>query len=262
MSKFKKLHINQNDYLAYNKFSPGKKSKKTGVIFLSGFMSDMEGSKATFLEEICRGENIPYIRFDYSGCGESSGEFEDQNISSWKENVLKVIDSFSEVENVILVGSSMGGWLMLLAAIERLERIYSLIGIASAPDFTENLIWQTLSKEAKDEIISQGKYKMPTDYCDDPNSEEDNYYIITKNLIEDGRKNMLLDKGKININIPVKLIHGVCDEDVPYSYSLKLMEQLKTENVEVILKKNGKHRMSDQDDLDLIEETLKRSFDG
>lgn len=258
MSKFKKLYINDNQFLAYNKFVPSNSNGNVGVIFLSGFMSDMEGSKAVFLEGLCKKLTVSFVRFDYSGCGASSGDFIDGTISKWKEDTLKIIDDFTEVEKIILVGSSMGGWLMLLAALERKDKVKSLLGIASASDFTEDLMWRALTEEAQNEIMNNGLYNLPTDYCDDPNSDEQNFYPITKDLIESGRANMLLNRNVIDLNIPIILIHGIKDEDVPYEYSIDIKEKLSSSDVKVILSKDGKHRMSEPEDLNLIEESLKQ----
>jgi len=260
MQNYKKLHINDKEFLAYNKFVPELENNKIGVVFFSGYASDMQGGKATSLENFCIKKSIPFVRFDYSGCGFSSGNFLDGSISKWKEDCLRIIDDFTQVDKIILVGSSMGGWLMLLAALERKERISAIIGIASAPDFTEDLMWDVLPEEAQQEILTAGKYNMPTDYCDDPdsnNSPEDNHYVITKLLIEDGRKNLIFNNNEIlDINVPVRLIHGTKDEDVPFSYSLKLIDKISSKDVQVILQKDGQHRMSTDEDLNLIFKTL------
>ncbi len=264
MSSFKKLYINDNHFLAYKKFVPNGHKARIGVVFLSGYMSDMEGGKAVFLQNLCEGINIPYVRFDYSGCGESSGNFVEGTISNWLDDTLSIIDDFTEVDQIILVGSSMGGWLMLLAAMKRKERIKSLLGIASAPDFTEGLMWDVFDEQVQKQIMGEGSYKMATDYCADPNTPdaEDSFYLITKDLILDGRKNMLLNKSEIDINIPMILTHGMRDEDVPFEYSIEIKERVTSKDVEVVLSTTGKHRMSEKEDLELIKNSLTKLLEN
>jgi pimeloyl-ACP methyl ester carboxylesterase len=249
-----KLKYN-NGFIAYNKFSPNKNNYPT-IIFLSGFMSNMQGGKAIFLQKLCEERQIPYIRFDYIGTGESSGNIEDGNISLWKDNALKIME-LAEAKKVILIGSSMGGWLATLIAQQMPERIASIIGIASAPDFTEKLIWQMLDKNAQSEIIKNGFYQMPSQYCNDPEGH-DSGYKITKLLIEDGRKNLILNKDNLKIKCPVTLIHGTEDEDVPYSFSIDLADKIESKDVEIILKKGSKHRMSSPEDLSLLQEVVEK----
>ena len=153
----------------------------------------------------------------------------------------------------------MGGWLMLLAAIERSEKIQSLIGIAAAPDFTDDLMWDSFSKEIKDEINDNGIAKIPTDYCDDPNSDEESFYPITKDLIEDGRKNFVLNSNILNqIKCNATFLHGSKDVDVPFKYSLIASEKLGSDNIQTIIKKDAQHRFSEPQDLALLLETLKK----
>lgn len=239
------LKLDDKQYIAYHK-SEGKQNKP-GVIFLGGFMSDMDGTKATELEKFCRKKGYNFIRFDYFGHGKSSGKFTDGTISIWRDNALAVLDQLTTGKQ-ILVGSSMGGWLMLLVALARPERVSSIIGVASAPDFTEDLIWQQMSDDEKTELKQNGVFMLKSDYGDDP-------YPITKELIEDGRKNLLLDSN-ININCPVRLIHGILDEDVPSHLSVMLSQQLTTDNICVNLIEDGDHRMSEPQHIELLCEIL------
>ena len=218
------------------------------VIFLSGFKSDMEGAKALFLESVCKELGQAFIRFDYSGHGKSGGNFAQGTISQWKTDALQIIDELTQGP-LILVGSSMGGWIMLLAALARPQRVKALIGIAAAPDFTEDLIWNLFSDEQKRELEKTGQVMIKNCY------EDEEPYPITKTLIEDGRKNLLL-KNKIPLSCSVRLIQGMKDEDVPYQISLRLAEQLTTEDVEVHLVKNGRHRMSETENLKLLKTVL------
>lgn len=265
-NNYQKLYYSESEFTAYNKFTPEKrnncKESPPAVIFLSGFMSDMEGSKAIFLEEQCKELDLPFIRFDYFGTGLSSGEFENGTISLWKKDSLRMIDELTEEgQKVILVGSSMGGWLMLLTALERLDKIHSIIGIAAAPDFTDDLMWNVFSDDIKREIIEKGIAKIPTDYCDDPNNPdaEDSFYPITKDLIEDGRKNFLLKSNILeSLKCKATFLHGSKDEDVPFKYSLLAAEKIGSQDVEVIIKKDAKHRFSEPSDLALLLEVLKK----
>ena len=158
--------------------------KPPGVMFLGGFMSDMTGTKATALEAHCRRAGRAFVRFDYSGHGESSGAFRDGTIGAWRDDALAVLDEVARGPQV-LVGSSMGGWVMLLVALARPERVAGLVGIAAAPDFTEDLIWSTLDNETRQRLTKTGAIELPCDYDDDP-------YPITMGLIEEARSHLLL----------------------------------------------------------------------
>lgn len=227
---------------------PGKQSKAQapdipGVMFLGGFMSDMTGTKATHLEEHCIRQGVAYTRFDYSGHGQSSGKFADGTIGQWASDAIAILDEIATGPQ-ILVGSSMGGWIMLLAALARKERVAGLIGIAAAPDFTEDLMWAQFSEEQKKIIMEQGALIEPTEYGDDP-------YTITRALIEDGRKQLLLRK-PIELGCPVRLVQGMKDPDVPWQTAIRLTEALATDDVRVDLIKTGDHRLSEPDQLDVI----------
>jgi len=232
------------EHIAYNKLD----GKSPTVVFLSGFKSDMEGAKALFLESVCQESGNAFIRFDYSGHGKSGGKFEDGTIGQWKNDALKIIDELTKGP-LVLVGSSMGGWIMLLAALARPERIKGLVGIAAGPDFTEDLVWNQFSEKQKHEMSETGQVMIENCYDDkEP-------YQITQNLIEEGRKHLLL-QNKIAITCPVRLIQGMKDEDVPYQTAMRIAEKLESEDVEVHLVKNGNHRMSEPENLELLKKTL------
>jgi pimeloyl-ACP methyl ester carboxylesterase len=214
-----------------------------GVVFLGGFKSDMTGTKATTLEAFCRKAGRRFLRFDYTGHGKSSGDFMHGTIGQWKQDTLDVLDKLATGKN-ILVGSSMGAWIMLLAAIERPEKVAGIVGIASAPDFTERLIWEKLDALKKKELETNGAFYVPDCYGGDP-------YPITKSLIEDGRRHLLLD-GKINLNVPVRLFHGKEDRDVPWQMSVKLMEAITSPNISLELIKGGDHRLSQPAQLEMV----------
>jgi pimeloyl-ACP methyl ester carboxylesterase len=221
--------------IAYRR-TPGR---APGVVFLGGFRSDMSGTKAIALEAHCRRVGRAYVRLDYRGHGESTGRFEDGTIGLWAGDAIAVLDAATEGPQ-ILVGSSMGGWIMLLAALARPDRVTGLVGIAAAPDFTEDLIWARYPQEVRDAIMREGVILQPSEY--DPNG-----YPITRGLIEDGRKHLLL-RAPIDLGCPVRLLHGMRDPDVPWQTALRLTEGLTSDDVTVTLIKDGDHRQSrDQD---------------
>ncbi|MBI1778202.1 MAG: alpha/beta hydrolase [Proteobacteria bacterium] len=226
--------------------------KAPGVLFLSGFHSDMTGIKATRLEAHCRRRGQAYLRFDYLGHGQSSGRFEDGGIGRWAEDAIACIDHLTDGAQV-LVGSSMGGWLMLLAALARPERVDGLLGIAAAPDFTEELLWPSLPEAAREAIEADGVWQRPSAYGPDP-------YPITKGLIEEGRRHLLLGR-TLPLACPVRLIHGMADADVPYVYSLWLADALAASDVVVSLVKDGEHRLSREADIERICGTLDELLD-
>jgi pimeloyl-ACP methyl ester carboxylesterase len=207
----------------------------------------MAGTKASFLDDFCATRDLAYVRFDYSGHGESSGRFEDGTIGCWAEDATAVIDKVADGP-LILVGSSMGGWIMLLAALARPDRVAGLIGVAPAPDFTEALIWNQLRDEERDRLLRAGRLQMPSDYSDEPT-------IIIRTLIEEGRRHLLLS-APIGIRRPVRLLHGMADPDVPYRMSLELAERIASDDVRVTLVKDGDHRLSRAEDLALLGATI------
>jgi pimeloyl-ACP methyl ester carboxylesterase len=229
-----KLPRGLSHFIAYNRFDPKNKNLPE-VLFLGGFKSDMSGTKATFLEDVCRKRNQTFTRFDYSGHGLSSGEFVQGTIGGWLSDTLAMIDEVTEGP-LVLVGSSMGGWLMTLAALARPERIHSLIGIAAAPDFTEELIWAALTDSQRLSFLSQGIIQTPSHY-------ENAGFPITLQLVEEGRQHLVLSK-PLPIQCPVHLIHGDADQDVPCSLSQRLCHKLDTSEVTLTLIKGGDHRLN------------------
>ena len=211
-----------------------------GVMFLGGFMSDMTGTKASALAAHCRSTGRAFVRLDYSGHGASGGAFRDGTIGAWRDDALAVLDRVARGPQV-LVGSSMGGWLMLLVALARPERIAGLVGVAAAPDFTEDLIWSTLDADARRTLAGTGAIVMPCDYGEDP-------YPITMGLIEEGRNHLLL-RAPIALDCPIHLLQGMRDEDVPWRTALRIAELVESERVTVELVKDGDHRLSRDRDL-------------
>jgi hypothetical protein len=222
------------------------------IVFLPGFRSDMNGDKATALTTFCAERGQACLRFDYSGHGTSGGKFEDGTIGQWANDALSVIDQRSEGP-LLLVGSSMGGWIALLAALERKERIAGLVGIAAAPDFTEVLMWQAMTFEQRRALADEGVLHVPSQYGE--------HYPITLGLIEDGRKHMVLE-APIALDCPVRLLHGQCDPDVPWEMALRIAEQLTSEDVQVTLVKDGDHRLSRTQDLALLMRTVGALLDS
>ena len=238
------LQIDHGAFLAYRRrFASRDGAKRPGIVFLGGFKSDMTGTKASTLDEFCHARGLGFLRFDYSGHGASSGDFRDGTISRWFADALAAFDRLTEGPQ-ILVGSSMGGWIMLLLARARTARIAGLVGLAPAPDFTEELIWRTLSEDDRAKMLREGKLEQPSEYSSDP-------YVITQALIEDGRSNLLLGR-PIAIDVPVRLLHGLNDRDVPHTISLRIQERLTAQDVVVQLIKDGDHRLSRPQDLERL----------
>lgn len=218
-----------------------------GVVFLPGFKSDMIGTKATYLETWCRHAGHAFVRFDYRGHGASSGTFREGTIGAWAEDALHVLDQLTSGRQ-ILVGSSMGGWLMLLAALRRPQRIAALVGIAAAPDFTESIYRELFDDAQRAALDRDGEVAIPDCYGGEP-------YPITRRLIEEGREHLLLGE-PIPIEHPVRLIQGLRDEDVPWQLALRIAERVTTTDVEVTLVKDGGHRLSEPAHLALLAQTL------
>ena len=216
------------------------------VVFLSGFRSDMTGDKATALADYCAAHGQALLRFDYSGHGASGGTFEDGTIGRWAADAVTVIDQQSDGP-LILIGSSMGGWMALLTALARPQRVAALIGIAAAPDFTETLMWQAMTFEERARLMRDGSVEVPSEYGGP--------YPITRALIEDGRTHLLLND-PIALDCPVRLLHGQQDLDVPWETSMRIAEQLTSQDVQVLLVKDGDHRLSRPQDLALLTRTL------
>jgi len=222
--------------------------KSPGVMFFTGLKSDMTGGKALAVKKFCQDRGQAILRFDYTGHGQSSGAFEDGTVGQWTEDATDALDRLTEGPQV-LVGSSLGGWVMLLTALNRPDRVAGLLGLAAAPDFTEDLIWQALSDEQKTALDRQGHVDLPNCY------DDQEPYRISRNLISDGRKHLLLG-GEIAIDVPVRLIHGLKDEDVPWQTSQRLSQRLRSKDVDVTLVKDGDHRLSEPGDIERLTRTL------
>ncbi|MGQ0588565.1 MAG: alpha/beta fold hydrolase [Sphingosinicella sp.] len=213
------------------------------LVFLPGYMSDMEGGKAGALDTWAAREGRAMLRFDYAGCGLSNGAFEEQTLARWRDDVLAMVDEVVEGP-AVLVGSSMGGWLMLLAALLRPEQIKALVGIAAAPDFTS---WG-FSEEQKMTILGEGRLVEDSPYGEAP-------YVTTRAFWESGEALRLMH-APIAIDCPVRLLHGQQDEDVPWTWSLEIARQLRSADVQTLLVKDGDHRLSRESDLALLTGTV------
>lgn len=240
MLKF--LHADTGNRIAYHK-SDGT---SPGIVFLGGFMSDMDGTKALFLEKYAKLNGFSYLRFDYSGHGKSSGSFIEGSIGSWYEDAVEIINKVT-VGPQILVGSSMGGWISLLIAKRLPNKVSGLVTIAGAPDFTEDSLWKNFSNSEKMQLES-GAVLIPSEYG--------NPYTITKNLIDDGRLNLVL-REKLNLQFPVRIIQGTADTSVEIDTANQLFNNIISPDLELIFLKDEDHRFSSIKALKLIERTLK-----
>jgi pimeloyl-ACP methyl ester carboxylesterase len=237
-----------HDRLAWARL-PGR---QPGVVFLPGFRSDMEGSKAIALRDHCAAAGRALLRFDYGGHGTSAGRFEDGTIGQWAADAIAVLDALTEGPQ-LLVGSSMGGWIALLAARARPGRVAGLIGLAPAPDFTTELMWPAFSDAQRAEIMENGVLHLPSQYGEPT--------PITRALIEDGPRHNLLD-APIPLRCPVRILQGMRDPDVPWRHALRLVDALEGADVRLHLIKDGDHRLSRPEDLALLTQTLDQMLEG
>ena len=219
------------------------KGGSPGIVFLHGYKSNLSSTKSSFLQEFCQCHNLSYLTFDY--LDENDGGY----VSCWKSDALALFDTFTE-GNQIIVGSSFGAWLGCLMAKERPQKIKDFLGIASAPDFTEEVIMKKLSKE-QIEAAKKNELSLPSNYGEE--------YKIRWETFEDARKNLVLAEDfEVKIDGDVELIHGLDDEDIPYELSIRLSKKIKANNSKVILVKGGDHRLSSMKDLSLISDSLNK----
>lgn len=230
--------------LAYVRVAPSDEGRSLpAVLFLGGFKSDMMGTKAIYLEEQCTARGQEFVRFDYTGHGVSEGAFVDGTIGSWTRDAQDILDHVVMAREVILVGSSMGGWIALRLLIEHSARIKGVVGIAAAPDFTKD-IEARMGQAERDMVEEIGRLEVPNDYSDEP-------YIFTKDLLEDGRAQSILH-GQYSISCPLTLIQGKLDADVPWEKALKIQECFQGLNTHIAFVEDGDHRLSRDQDLALI----------
>lgn len=229
----------QGRKLAYRK----TEGQGPGVVFLGGFKSDMEGTKALHLEAWAQDRGQAFLRFDYSGHGQSSEAFTDGCIGDWAADARAVIDHLTEGPQV-LVGSSMGGWIALLCARDRPERIAGLVTIAAAPDFTEDSMWAGFSADQRAALARDGQVALPSDYGEP--------YVITQKLIEDGRQHLVL-RDPLTLPFSTRFLQGTQDADVDMSVALRLIEHVSGPDLRLLLVKGADHRFSDADCLGAID---------
>lgn len=217
------------------------------VVFCGGYRSDMEGSKAVFLERQCKEKGQAYIRLDYSGHGASDGVFEEGSIGIWTQDALDVLDHCAaeyDLGQVLLAGSSMGGWIAFLIASQRPDLICALVGIAAAPDFTKDIYHKHFTDAQRQVLKDDGVVWVPNDYSDEP-------YSITKILIDDGDKQSFLETG-LTLNIPVRLVQGMMDTDVLPETAERIKEALTCPDFDIVYIDQGDHRLSKPDELAVI----------
>lgn len=221
----------------------GARAATPTLVFLPGYASDMTGTKALALDAWAAQTGHAMLRFDYAGCGASGGSFEDQALADWRDDALALIDTVVSGP-VLLIGSSMGGWLALLVALARPARVAGIVGIAAAPDFT---MWG-FSQDEKMTILTQGRLERPNAYGPEP-------MVTTSRFWQSGEGNRVLI-GEIAIDVPVRLIQGQADADVPWQYALETQKQLRSADVQLVLIKDGDHRLSRDGDIALLLQTV------
>ena len=241
--RFKFFYLSKSKKI---RFSVLKSKSKLCVIFLHGFMSDITGKKPFFFKKICRKNKINFLTLEYSGHGKSYGEFLEGNISKWSRDAFKTINSKMKNKDIIIVGSSMGSWIALNIMKKFGKKIKGFIGISSAPEFLDRLLWKKFSKKIKKIILNKKIYYV----------KKDNFvYPITKQLIVDGRKNKIFNK-KIKLKIPITLFHTIKDNVVPTYFSKKILKTFPLAKKKLIVFKDGDHSLSRKKDLKKIGEEL------
>ncbi|VDS09368.1 2-succinyl-6-hydroxy-2, 4-cyclohexadiene-1-carboxylate synthase [Paracoccus haematequi] len=218
-----------------------------GVVFLGGFKSDMTGTKAAWLHDWAREQNRAFLRFDYSGHGDSSGSFEEGCIGDWFQDAHQVIEALTDGPQV-LVGSSMGGWIALLVARAMPQRVAGLVTIAAAPDFTQQGFWAGFDDAQRQTLLRAERIELPSDYSDQP-------YVITRRLIEDGRDHLVMDQ-PLPLSVPVRMLQGTADADVPVDWAMRLLGHAAGDDIRLTLVKGADHRFSTPECLRLIGQSI------
>ena len=244
MTNFNYLKLNKSKKLRYLKLN---QKNSDYIVFLHGFMSDLEGKKPKIFLNFAKKNKLGFLALEYSGHGKSSGKFTNGNISKWTKETNLLIKKIVKKNKIILVGSSMGSWISLNQFKFLKRQIKGFLGIGSAPEFLENLMWKKFSKKIKTELVKKGVYNL----------KHGNYiYPITLQLIKDGRKNKILNK-RINSNIKVTMVHGQKDEVVPVSYSKKVLKIFKGAKKKLVIIKSGDHSLSSTKYLSQLKKELK-----
>ena len=225
---------------------------KPWVVFLGGLRSDMTGTKAVHLDHWANMTGQAFVRFDYSGHGDSSGQFTDGCIGDWTDDAVAVLETLTDGP-CILVGSSMGGWIALLIAKRRAGDVAGLVTIAAAPDFTEDLMWATWPPDRQRTLINTGHVALPSDYGQD--------LVITRRMIEDGRNHLVL-RAPLSCDYPVRMVQGAADTDVPMAVSLRILSHVEGPDIRLELVKDADHRFSTPLCLAIITRTVEELLKG
>ena len=243
MNNFNYSKITKSKKIRYLKIS---KKKGTYIVFLHGFMSDLEGKKPRSFLNFSKKNNLGFLALEYSGHGKSSGKFTDGNISKWSKETSYLIKKIVKKNEIILIGSSMGAWIALNQILKFKKQVRGFMGIGSAPEFLENLMWKKFSNKMKKEIIQNGIINL---------KHGDYEYPISYQLIKDGRKNKILHK-KINHDLKVVMVHGTKDTSVPVIYSKKVLKMFKSNKKKLVIIKNGDHSLSSPKSLKILKKEL------
>ncbi len=244
MTKFSFLRIKKTKKIRYLKIF---QKENTYLVFLHGFMSDLEGKKPKTLFKFSKKNNLGFLALEYSGHGKSSGKFTDGNISKWSRETTILIKKIVKKNNMILIGSSMGAWIAIKQILKFKKQIKGFIGIGSAPEFLEKLMWKKFSKKMKKELKKNGIINL---------KHGDYEYPITYQLIKDGKINKVLHK-KVNQDLKVVMMHGSKDTSVPVAYSKKVLKIFKTKKKKLIIVKNGDHSLSSPKWLKILKKEIK-----
>ena len=244
MTNFKYLKINNSRKIRYLKHF---RKNSTYIVFLHGFMSDLEGKKPKAFYRFAKKNNLGFLALEYSGHGKSSGKFVNGNISKWTKDAHILIKKIVRKNKIILVGSSMGSWISLILFKFFEKQIHGFLGIGSAPEFLKYLMWNKFTKKMKTEINKKGMINL---------KHGEYEYPITHQLIKDGKKNKVLNK-KINKDLNVVMVHGSKDKSVPVIYSRKVLRVFKTKKKKLVIVKNGDHSLSSQKWLKILKRELK-----
>ena len=243
MTNYKYLKLGLAKRIRYLKHA---KRNRDYIVFLHGFMSDLEGKKPKTFLSFAKRNKLNFLALEYSGHGKSSGKFINGNISKWTKETTILIKKIVKKNKIIIIGSSMGAWIALNQFKFFEEQIKGFLGIGSAPEFLENLMWKKFSKKMKSEIVKKGIYNL---------EHGDYVYPITLQLIKDGRKNRVLNK-KMKSKINVTMVHGQNDKTVPVSYSRKVLKIFKNAKKKLVIVKNGDHSLSSAKNLRLLKKEL------
>lgn len=217
------------------------------IIYLPGLLKEKSDLKSINLQSLCKKEDFTFLSADYLGVGRSGGSFSDATISKWTDDIIYLIDTLLQPIKIkpIFVGHALGAWITFLIAKKRPDLVGGIVGISSDPDFTEELLWKTLSPEIKERIMNEGEHEI---------TWGNERYPITRNLIEDGRKNLILngEKGSFKLKCAVRLLHAMYDEEVPYSFALRLTEICSTDDIALSLVKSASHEMDGEEEIKLM----------